>query len=156
MNIVYAVLLVIIALFVLAYWTRRRFGVLGLALCAGALLASMWTEKVTPYVEEAGLQLVSPPLVSVVGAALILLPAVLLLFSGPTYKKRLLRIVGAAAFALLATAFLLQPLGGGMVLDEMGQFYYDLLVDNRAIIITAAIAYALFDILTLKTPKERR
>lgn len=153
MNIVYAVMFVIIALFVLAYWTKRRFGVLGLALAAGWLLADMWAQQVTPYIKEAGLVLVSPPLTSVVEAALILLPAVLLLFSGPTYSKRLLRIIGAAAFALLATAFLLKPLGGSMELDEMGTFYFHLLADNKSIIITAAIVYALFDILTLKTPK---
>ena len=155
MNIVYAVIFLIIALFVLAYWTRRRFGVLGLALTAGWLLADMWAQQVTPYIKEAGLVLISPPLTSVVEAALILLPAILLLFSGPTYSKRLLRIVGAAAFALLATALLLKPLGGSLDLDEMGTFYYHLLADNKAIIITAAIVYALFDILTLKTPKHK-
>lgn len=155
MNIVYAVIFVIIALFALAYWTKRRFGVLGLALAAGWLLADMWAEQVTPYIKDAGFVLVSPPLTSVVEAALILLPAVLLLFSGPTYHKRTLRIIGAAAFALLATAFLLKPLGGSLALDEMGTFYYHLLADNKAIIITVAIAYALFDILTLKTPKAK-
>lgn len=155
MNIVYIVLFVIIGLFVLAYWTRRRFGVLGLALCAGWLLADMWAVQVTPYIQDAGLKLLSPPLTSVVEAALILLPAVLLLFSGPTYNSRILRIIGAAAFSLLATAFLLKPLGNSLSLDEMGTFYYGLLYDNKSIIITAAIAYALFDILMLKTPKHR-
>ncbi len=156
MNIVYAVIFVIIALFILAYYTRRRFGVLGLALSAGALLATMWAEQVTPYIERAGFKLVSPPLTSVVEAALVLLPAILLLFNGPVYKKRLPRIVGAVAFTLLATAFLLKPLAGSMELDEMGTFYLNLLADNKSIIITVAIAYALFDILTLKTPKKEK
>jgi len=155
MNIVYTVLIVIILLFVLAYWTRRRFGVLGLALCAGYLLSSMWTEQVTPYVQKAGLVLVAPPLNSVVAALLILLPAVLLLFSGPTYSKKPQQIIGAAFFALLASAFLLAPLGNSMSLDNMGAFYYNLLADNKTIVITVAIAYALFDILTLKTPKHK-
>lgn len=153
MNIVYTVLVAIILLFVLAYWTRRRFGVLGLALCAGALLSNMWGEQITPYIQKAGLVIVSPPLTSVVEALLILLPAVVLLFSGPTYSKKYQRIIGAAFFALLAAAFLLAPLGNSLSLDEMGTFYYNLLADNKAIIITAAIAYALFDIVTLKTPK---
>jgi len=153
MNIVYTVLIVIILLFVLAYWTRRRFGVLGLALCAGYLLSGMWTEQVTPYIQKAGLVVVAPPLSSIVAALLILLPAVLLLFSGPTYSKKLQRIIGAAFFALLAAAFLLAPLGNSMSLDDMGTFYYNLLADNKTVVITAAIVYALFDILTLKTPK---
>ena len=78
MNIVYVVIFVIIALFALAYWTRRRFGVLGLALCAGWLLSDMWASQVALYIQKAGVVLVSPPLLSVVEVVLILLPAVLL------------------------------------------------------------------------------
>lgn len=156
MNLVYILLFVIIALFVLAYYTRRRFGVLGLALCAGYLLSTMWTGEVTPIIRSAGLEIVSPPLASVVGAALILLPAIILLYSGPTYAKKLPRIVGAVAFSLLTTSFLLTPLGNSISLDEMGEFYLELLNDNKAVIITAAIGYALFDILTLKTPRHRK
>ena len=155
MNIVYIVLFVIIGLFVLAYWTRRRFGVLGLALCAGALLSSIWATQVTGYIHHAGLDMTSLPLSSAVEAVLILLPAVLLLFSGPTYTKRLPRIIGAAAFSLLATALLLTPLGSSLSLDEMGKFYYDIFVENKSVIITVTIAYALFDILTIKTPKHK-
>lgn len=147
-------LLVIIAiLFATAYLTKRRFGVLGLALCAGSLLSTMWTGEVTPLIQEAGLRLLTPPLATVVAVVLVLLPAVLLLFNGPTYKRLWQRIIGASAFALLATSFLLVPLGTGLVLDDTTQEYYNFLVDNRNIIITVAIAYAIFDIVTYKPPK---
>lgn len=152
-----AMLLVIIIaiLFATAYFTKRRFGVLGLALCAGSLLAGMWTADVTPLVQKAGLQLLSPPLTTVVAVVLVLIPAVLLFFSGPSYKHIWQRIIGAAAFALLATAFLLVPLGTGLNLDDTTQEYYDFLVNNRNVIITAAIGYALIDILMLKTPRHK-
>lgn len=142
------------ALFAATYFTRRRFGVLGLALAAGFILSSLWAADVTPLVREAGVELLSPPLASVVAASLVLLPAIILLFAGPKYSKRLPRVIGSVAFALLAAALLLPSLYSGLVLDANGKQVYDLLNENRNYIITAAIAYALFDILTIKTPKH--
>ena len=153
MDMALFLLFIIAILFATAYLTKRRFGVLGLALCAGSLLSTMWTGEVTPLIQDAGLRLLTPPLATVVAVVLVLLPAVLLLFNGPTYKRLWQRIIGAAAFALLATSFLLVPLGTGLVLDDTTQEYYNFLVDNRNIIITAAIAYAIFDIVTYKPPK---
>ncbi|MDB5176653.1 MAG: conserved rane protein of unknown function [Candidatus Saccharibacteria bacterium] len=155
MNIVTVSVVIVVLLFVLAYFTRRRFGVLGLALCAGGLLSTIWTADATSFVAGAGFETLSPPLSTVVAAALVLLPAIILLFSGPTYTQLWKRVVGAAAFALLATAFLLPSLADAMVLDATGRTIYRLLIDNRNLIITATIAYALFDLLTLKTPKHK-
>ena len=154
MDIVIILLVIIGLLFMAAYFTKRRFGVLGLALAAGSILSTMWAADVTPLIRSAGIELVSPPLATVVGASLVLLPATLLLFSGPTYSSKIHRIIGAAAFALLASSFLLGSLGGGLNLGDNGQQIYRLLVDNRNYIITAAIVYALFDILTMKSPKK--
>lgn len=148
--------IVVGALFATAYFTRRRFGVLGLALCAGFLLSMMWTDDVTPLVKQAGIVLLTPPLSSVVAATLILLPAVFLLFSGPTNRHKWHRIFGAAAFALMATSFLLTPLGNGMNLDDNTQQIYTTLINNRNLIITAGIAYSLFDLITYKPPKEKK
>lgn len=156
MNIVIIILIVIALLFLTAYFTKRRFGVLGLALCAGSLLSAMWAADLTPFIREyAGVQLIAPPLANVVSVCLVLLPAVLLLFSGPSYHTFWQRALGAAAFALLATSLVLQSLGAGLMLDPTGKQVYDFLLENRNIIITAAIAYALFDLLMLKTPKKK-
>ena len=155
MNIVIVVLVILAVLFTVAYFTKRRFGVLGLALTAGAMLSEMWAETVTPYIEQAGLEIVAPPLETVVASVLILLPAVLLLFSGPTYSKVIQRIIGAAAFALLAAAFLLVPLGGALVITGDGMRAYEFMTDNRSYIITAGIVFALIDLLMVKTPKAK-
>ena len=154
MDMAFFLLIIIAALFVVAYFAKRRFGVIGLALCAGALLSEMWTLKVTPLIRDAGVQLLTPPLATVVAVGLVLLPAILLFFSGPKYSKMLQRVVGAAAFALLATSFILVPLGTDLVLDDTTQEYYDFLVDNRNVIITAAMAYSMFEIMTYKPPKK--
>ena len=155
MDMAFILLIIIGLLFATAYFTKRRFGVLGLALCAGSLLSVMWTAEAARIVRGTGLELVTPPLETVVAVSLVLLPALLLLFSGPSYSKLWQRIVGASAFALLATALLLVPLGDKLILDDTTQEYYETLVENRNVVISAAVAYALFDILTLKTPKKK-
>src|SRR5438552_208518 len=125
MNALLVLAVLLAALFALAYITKRRFGVLGLALCAGSLLSASWTSTLTPWVESRGVVFVSPPLSAVVSTLLILGPALVLLFSGPTYSGKLQRIAGALAFAALAFVFLLQPIGIAFVFDESTSQLYD-------------------------------
>lgn len=154
MNALLVLAVLLGALFALSYITKRRFGVLGLALCAGALLSTSWTATLTPWVEAQGIVFVSPPLSAVVSTLLILGPALLLLFSGPTYSSTLQRIVGSAAFALLAFVFLLQPIGVAFVLDETGSQIYATLQQGSSLIIVVGIFAALADILITRTPRH--
>lgn len=156
MSFVVIFLIVIALLFALAFFTKRRFGVLGLALTAGAMLSTLWVGDLTPLIANAGIQIVKPPLSSVVSAALILLPAILLLSSGPTYKTTMQRVIGAAAFAGLAIALLLEPLGSALVIDSTGKPVYDFFVQYRAIIVTAGLVFAVFDLLFTKTPRHHK
>ncbi len=153
MNVAIVLLILLTVLFALTFFTKRRFGVLGLALTAGATLSGLWTPDVVPIVQQAGVELVAPPLSSVVAAAIILLPAVVLLFSGPTYSSKLQRAIGSLVFSLLALAFMLEPLGGALVLEGDGKRLFDILVEYRVWIITAGILLALADLLFVKTPK---
>ncbi|MCA9338449.1 hypothetical protein KC949_02725 [Candidatus Saccharibacteria bacterium] len=155
MNLVIILGIVVAILFVVTYFTRRRFGVLGLALCAGYLLETMWTSQVTPWLEGAGVELISPPLASVVSAVLVLLPAVLLFLSGPASHGKVLRVLNAAVFALLATSFLIDSFGSNLVLDSTGEQIYRFLTDNKSFIITGAIVYALYDILTMRKHHDK-
>lgn len=144
---------IMVVLFALAFVTKRRFGVLGLALVAGAMLSNLWADTLTPLVAHTGVTLTMPPLAAVVAAGLIVLPAILLLMSGPTYHKMPHRIVGSLAFALLGVTLLLDPLGSALVIDGIGRSVYDSLVQYHVAIITAAMIAALLDIITTKTPK---
>lgn len=156
MNVIVVISVFVAVLFAAVYFTKRRFGALGLALAAGATLSSLWAAPLTPYIQQAGLQVVAPPMQSIVSAALILLPAFLLLFSGPIYSKKIQRGIGATVFALLAVAFLLEPLGGALVLQGESQAVYATLVQNQNWIITGGLLFALFDLLTIKTPKPSK
>ena len=147
----FMVLILLGVLFFLAFLTKRRFGPLGLALAAGAMLSSLWAETLTPYVEQAGVQVDVPPLATLVAVGLVLLPAVLLLFSGPSYHKISLRVAGAICFSLLALALLLEPLGSALVLEGTNQQIYEVLSNNRVYIVTAGLVIAIVDLLSTRT-----
>ncbi len=155
MNFVIILLIIAAIFFVTTYFTKRRFGVLGLALAAGSMVSTLWSGEVTAFIEGAGIELLAPPLSSVVEASIVLLPAILLLFSGPSYSKRWQRLVGSAVFTLLAITFLLTPFGSSLSLDENSMKVYNFLVSNSSLIITLGLAYALYDILTHKTLKKK-
>ncbi|MFI5212524.1 MAG: hypothetical protein ACHQTE_01005 [Candidatus Saccharimonadales bacterium] len=146
-------LAIIVVLFVVAFVTKRRFGVLGLALATGAFISTLWVGDLTPIIAQTGVVLVKPPLESVVGAALILLPATVLLLSGPTYRSGKQRFIGAALFAILATVLLLEPLGSALVINGVGKPVYEFLQSRHVAIITVCLVIAVLDLLTTKTPK---
>lgn len=143
-------------LFLCMYLTKRRLGVLGLALAAGAVLSSLWVKDLTPLVAQAGIELVRPPLGSVVATSLTLLPAIVLLFSGPSYKQQYWRLIGSAMFALLAITLLLDPLGNALVMDANGKAVYVFLNQYKNIIISAALVLSIFDLFLAKTPKPSK
>ena len=153
MTFVIIFLILLLALFALAFFTKRRFGVLGLALATGAMISGLWVADLTPVVAQAGFVLIKPPLESVVAAALILAPALLLLMSGPSYRSSLQRTIGALLFAVLAAVLLLEPLGSALIIEGPGEQLYNFFVANHVIIITVCIAVALIDLLLTKTPK---
>ena len=151
MNVAIVFIVVIALLFTLAYVTKRRFGVLGLALAAGSMLSTLWAEKLTPIVRDAGLDVQNPPLITIVSVGLVLLPAVVLLFSGPSYHDAPRRIIGALLFASLAFALLIEPLGSALVLQDQGKQVYDFFAANQVYIVTAGLIIAIIDLLSTHT-----
>jgi hypothetical protein len=155
MNVALVFIIVLVLLFGLAFLTKRRFGVLGLALAAGAMLSALWAETLTPIIRQAGVEVDKPPLLTLVSVGLVLLPAVLLLFSGPSYKDLPMRLVGALCFAVLAVALLVEPLGSALVLTGDSKIVYGFFVDYRVYIVTGGLIAALFDILTVHTGRRK-
>ncbi len=156
MNIALVFTIILVALFLLAFVTKRRFGVLGLALAAGAMISSLWAETLTPILEQAGVSVQAPPLLTLVAVTLVLLPAVLLLFSGPSYKDLVPRVVGAFLFAALALALLVEPLGSAIVVTNESRVVYNFVADNRVYIVTLSLIIALGDILFTRSPKRHK
>ena len=153
MRALFVFIVLLAGLFALAYFTKRRFGILGLALCAGALLSTGWTSSLTPWLEQQGIVVVTPPLSSLVATTLILGPALLLLFGGPIYSKIIPRIVGALLFAVVAFSFLLGPLGNALIFDPISAQIYATAVHFQNLIMVGGITAALADVLLTRSPR---
>lgn len=134
-------------LFLAAFLTKRRVGLLGLALASGSLLASLWVGNLTPLVAQAGVEIVRPPLSSLVATVLILLPVTLLFFRGNSVKGAVWRIVHSFVFAVLAIGFLLEPMSAALVVDEQAKPVFDFLTQYRTLIITGGIVLSVVDLM---------
>ncbi len=130
----------------LAYVSKRRFGVLGLALAAGALMESVWSPELLGLVEGWGVNFASISVAGMVSATLVLLPAVLLLFSGPGYSGKRGRFMGSILFAGFATALLVPVVSQALILDSFGRMLYVMIEDVQRYIITGGIVLAILDL----------
>ena len=156
MSFLIVLAIVTAALFVTVYVTKRRVGVLGLGLAAGAILSNLWVGDLTPLVAQAGIEIVRPPLSSVVATVVTLLPALILLFGGPGYKAGWQRIVGSLVFAVLAIVLLLGPLSAALVIDDSGKPLFEFLHQYQNILITAGLGFAIIDLLLTRSPKGHK
>ena len=143
-SIVYVIVIAI--LFAASFFTRRRFGILGLALAAGSILSGFWLYDGGLV---AGLFNVpsGPYTTATVSSVIILLPSIaLLLFYGGKYKTMVGRIVGSALFAALAIAFMFEPLSRALSLSGPETIVYNWFAANRQIIITLGLVAAVVDV----------
>lgn len=144
-----------VALFMLAFFSKRRFGLLGLALGAGALISANWTGTITPFIEQQGVVLISPPLSLVVATVLTLLPPILLMFSGPKYGDMFSRIIGSTAFSVLALAFLADSLMLGLVLDDTSTQVFKTFAQMQSIFVVVGLCAAVLDTMLYRPPKDK-
>lgn len=151
-GIVFVVLAV--ALFAGAFLSRRRFGLLGLALTAGAKLSSIWAYDAGLVVSATGLVPAGPLTNAVALSAVVLLPAILLLFHGYTYKNVVGRVIGSALFSVLALAFLVEPIGFALPLEGTATDVYNWLVANKNLIISIGVSAAVVDLFFTKPAKK--
>lgn len=138
------------ALFIGAFLSKRRFGLLGLALTAGATLSSIWSYDAGLVVSSTGLVPEGPLTNAIALSAIVLLPAVVLLFHGYTYKENAARVIGSILFTLLALAFLVEPIGFALPLEGVAADVYHWLVDHREVIISVGVVLAIVDLFFTK------
>jgi len=146
--IVFAALAVV--LFLGAFISKRRFGLLGLALAAGATLSTLWSYDAGLVVSSTGLVPEGVITQAVTQSLVVLLPAILLLFHGYAYKKRISRTVGSLLFTVLALAFLVEPIGYALPLEGVGAQAYATLKEYKDIIISAGVVLAVVDLFFTK------
>jgi len=149
MEVILICIIIALALFMSAFITKRRFGLLGLALATGSILSGIWGYNAGLVASFFGIP--SGSITSaVVLALIILLPACILLFHGYTYRTLIGRVVGASLFTLLALAFLVEPLGHVLLLQGYSANAYDWLLNNRTVIIGFGLIIAIVDLFLTK------
>lgn len=146
--IIFAVLAAI--LFVGSFISKRRFGLLGLALTAGATLSTIWTYEAGLVVSSLGMLPESVLTQAGVQSFVVLLPALLLLFHGQAYKNVTARVIGSLLFTLLALAFLVEPIGYGLPLEGIGATVYGTLKEYKDLIISIGVIAAVVDLFFTK------
>jgi hypothetical protein len=154
MNI--TLVIIVIILFAVVYFAKRRFGMLALAMVAGSIISASWSGYVTIVLQLQGVRLISPPLNVVVAGMLIVLPAAFLLFVGPTYRKKWQRIVGSLLLSIfgivLITAAIQREaptlLLGNQVITNALQFY--------PVVLVVGVILAIADTVHAHLPRKNR
>jgi hypothetical protein len=139
-----------VLLFLGAFISKRRFGLLGLALTAGATLSTLWSYDAGLLVSSTGLVPVGPITNAVALSLVVLLPAVVLLFHGYKYKAMFSRIIGSILFTILAIAFLLEPIGFALPLDGISASLYKQALDYKDVVISVGVVLAIIDLFFTK------
>ncbi len=149
MDVILIVLVIALVLFVPSFITKRRFGLLGLALAAGSLLSGIWGFDAGLIASALGIP-ASPLTTALTLSFIVLLPPGILLFHGYTYKTFIGRAIGASLFTLLVLAFLIEPLGHVLMLHGIGNNIYNWLINYRTAIIGVGLIIAVVDIFLTK------
>lgn len=139
-----------VALFLGAFMSKRRFGLLGLALTAGATLSSIWSYDAGLVVSSTGLVPDGPLTNAIALSLIVLLPAIILLFHGYTYKENAARVIGSLLFMMLALAFLVEPIGFALPLQGVAADVYQWLVRYKEVIISVGVVLAIVDLFFTK------
>lgn len=147
MDVIIIIGLAVLLLFGFAYITKRRFGVLGLALATGYVLSVMWQDVIADIALRLPVDLgvVSP--VTFLTLLVILLPSLVLLFGGPRYKTKRGRLLGSMLYAVLAVLFSLGALEHTVVLMGDSRTVFEMIVQYQQYILTAALVVAVLDIM---------
>ena len=138
-------------LFAGSFFSKRRFGILGLALSAGYVLSGLWLDTAELMVSMSGIVQGEVVIRFVATLILLLLPAVVFFFHGGySYKTITGRIIGSLLFTTLACAFMAKPMHAALVVDGVGAQALGWLVAQADLICGIGVMAAVFDVLLSK------
>lgn len=138
-------------LFGLAFITKRRFGVLGLALCAGLVLSGT-LPGLGNVISSMGVVVpgVHPDVLA--ESLLILLPSLVLVFGGPRYQPGIIAIISSILYAAFAIVLLLGPLGDVLDLDATGERIVEAARGANTLLLSGLVVLSLIDVILMRTP----
>ena len=138
--------IILFFLFGVAFLSKRRFGTLGLGLTAGALLASRSSRDVAIVLQQNNVSLFDLSSVSLAAIILTLLPALVLLVSGPVYETKKMAVLGSLGFSLMGTMLLLGPISADMpIADPTTAEVFSFTATYEGMLIAAGVVLAVVD-----------
>ena len=140
-------------LFALGWMSRRSMGFPALTLAAGAIIADLWTDSLTPVVAQTGIVLIKPPLQSLVAIALTLLPALVVMIRAPKMASKHHGWFGSLVFAVLGVMLTYGAFSNAVVLDEGSKEVVRQIFSYEAIIITVAILCSIAEVFLYRKPR---
>ena len=146
---------IVIGMFLLGFFSQRRFGVLALSLAAGSVLSSIWSSQLADVFQQAGLTDAVVPVGVVSSIALLVAPALLLVLGGPKHHEKGKRAVAALAFALLGAAFLVEPMGSYITVSGDALTAYTWLLGSYKYVITAGLVLGVLDMFVGQNKKHK-
>lgn len=137
-------------LFVVGLLSRKSLGISMLALVAGATLARLWADDLTPLIAQMGISVTHPPLTSIVAIVLTLAPALVVLVRSPKVSGKLHMVMGSLVWALLAVVLTYGAFENGVVLDEASRPFVAQFTQYVSMLMTVGIVLAVGEILFRK------
>lgn len=142
-----------VVLFLLAFLTKRRFGVLGLGLAAGVVLSQLWAVTLSAIMQSQHIP-VSPLSYSTVGLAVIILaPSLLLMLGGPKYHDKKGAIFGSLLYAAFAVLFVVAPITRDFAVAGDTSPIFDFIAQWQNVLIALGVVIAIGDMMLAHEPK---
>ena len=147
---------ILIVMFILAFFSRRRFGVLALSLAAGSVLSSIWSKQLSDTLEQTGMGAAVLPIGVIASVLLLIAPALVVVLGGPKHQERHKQVLAAFSFALLAAAFLVEPMGSYISLSGDALAAYKWLLASHNYVITVGLVLGIFDVFVGQNKKTKK
>ena len=142
---------ILVAVFMIAFVSSRRFGPLALSLAAGFLLSEWWASWLTGLLDGLKLAVNWLPNGVIAALTLTLIPLFALLLGGPRYQRKHEKIVSAVAIAFLTASLLVVPLGKYVSLDGQALDLYKVFANNWRYVATLGLVCGVIDLFMLHT-----
>lgn len=138
-----------------AFISKRRFGILALAMAAGYIIATYEAQHVASILRNYDVSFGAMSMTTVVTMIIIILPSVLLFFGGPTYASKRNRIMGSIAYGVTALFFCLGSLEHSLVLMGQEKIVYSYIQDYREQGIVLLLILAIVDTFFIHTIRRK-
>ncbi|MFZ1812098.1 MAG: hypothetical protein WAU02_01065 [Candidatus Saccharimonadales bacterium] len=149
--------IVFAALFVVAFMTKRRYGVLAMALAAGSVLSTTAGRIVADSFSANAITFEPYDTDVVVMVLLTLAPVMTMFISGPTYHSKRAALVGAMAIGVVSVCLLLGPLVATWPADSaVSRDVVNMLGKWRNPLIMVGLVAAIIDTFTIHNVTPRK